>query len=117
MELPRDSVLLRIFIGENDLYEGEPLFKVIVLRAREQHLAGATVFRGPMGFGKSSNIDKKAVLRLSFDSPIVIEIIDTEEKIRSFLPTVEAIMGPGLVTMERVEAIFYKARTIKPDIE
>ena len=109
MELPRDAVLLRIFIGENDLYEGEPLFKAIVLRAREQHLAGATVFRGPMGFGKSSHTDKNAVLRLSFDSPIVIGMIDTEEKIRSFLPTVEAIMGPGLITIERVEAIFYKA--------
>jgi hypothetical protein len=110
MELPRDAVLLRIFIGENDLFQGEPLFKVIVLRAREQHLAGATVFRGPMGFGKSSHLDKNAVLRLSFDSPIVIEMVDTEEKIRSFLPTVEAIIGPGLVTIERVEAIFYKGK-------
>jgi hypothetical protein len=108
MELPRDAVLLRIFIGENDLFQGEPLFKVIVLRAREQHLAGATVFRGPMGFGKSSHLDKNAVLRLSFDSPILIEMVDTEEKIRSFLPTVESILGPGLVTIERVEAIFYK---------
>ncbi|HEY2423028.1 MAG TPA: DUF190 domain-containing protein [Chthoniobacterales bacterium] len=108
MELPRDAVLLRIFIGENDLFQGEPLFKVIVLRAREQHLAGATVFRGPMGFGKSSHLDKNAVLRLSFDSPIVIEMVDTEEKIRSFLPTLESILGPGLVTIERVEAIFYK---------
>ena len=110
MELPRDAVLLRIFIGENDLFQGEPLFKVIVLRAREQHLAGATVFRGPMGFGKSSHLDKNAVLRLSFDSPIVIEMVDTEEKILSFLPTVESILGPGLVTIERVEAIFYKGK-------
>ncbi|HEX6566044.1 MAG TPA: DUF190 domain-containing protein [Chthoniobacterales bacterium] len=110
MELPRDAVLLRIFIGENDLYHGEPLFKAIVLSAREQHLAGATVFRGPMGFGKSSHLDKNTILRLSFDSPIVIEIVDTEEKIRSFLPAVEAIIGPGLVTIERVEAIFYKGK-------
>ena len=110
MELPRDAILLRIFIGENDLYQGEPLFKVIVLRAREQHLAGATVFRGPMGFGKSSHLDSKAILRLSFDSPILIEIVDTEEKIQSFLPTIEQIMGPGLVTMERVQAIFYKGK-------
>ena len=114
MELPRDAVLLRIFIGENDLYQGEPLFKAIVLRAREQHLAGATVFRGPMGFGKSSHLDKNAILRLSFDSPIVIEMVDTEEKIRSFLPTVEAIIGPGLVTIERVEAIFYKGTNDQP---
>ncbi|PWT80078.1 MAG: hypothetical protein C5B58_12370 [Acidobacteria bacterium] len=110
MELPRDAVLLRIFIGEHDLFEGEPLFKVIVLRAREQHLAGATVFRGPMGFGKSSHVDKNAVLRLSFDAPIVIEMVDTEENIRSFLPTVENTIGPGLVTMERVDAIFYKGK-------
>jgi uncharacterized protein len=110
MQLPRDAVLLRIFIGENDLFEGEPLFKVIVLKAREQHLAGATVFRGPMGFGKASHVDKNAVLRLSFDSPIVIEMVDTEEKIRSFLPTVDGIIGPGLVTLERVDAIFYKGK-------
>ena len=114
MEIPRDAVLLRIFIGENDLYQGEPMFKAIVLRAREQHLAGATVFRGPMGFGKSSHLDKNAILRLSFDSPIVIEMVDTEEKIRSFLPTVEAIIGPGLVTIERVEAIFYKGTNDQP---
>jgi uncharacterized protein len=110
MDLPRDAVLLRIFIGENDLYQGEPLFKVIVLRAREQHLAGATVFRGPMGFGKSSHLHSNTILRLSFDSPIVIEIVDTEEKIRSFLPTIEPIMGPGLVTMERVQTISYKGK-------
>lgn len=114
MELPKDAVLLRIFIGENDLYQGEPLFKVIVLRAREQHLAGATVFRGPMGFGKSSHLQSNAILRLSFDSPIVIEIVDTEEKIQSFLPTIEPIMGPGLVTMERVQAIFYKGKNDQP---
>ncbi|MBV8276092.1 MAG: DUF190 domain-containing protein [Verrucomicrobia bacterium] len=110
MELPRDAVLLRIFIGENDLYQGEPLFKVIVMRAREQHLAGATVFRGPMGFGKSSHLDHNAILRLSFDSPIVIEMVDTEEKIQSFLPTIESIIGPGLVTLERVQAIFFKGK-------
>ncbi|MBV8215787.1 MAG: DUF190 domain-containing protein [Verrucomicrobia bacterium] len=110
MELPRDAVLLRIFIGENDLYQGEPLFKVIVMRAREQHLAGATVFRGPMGFGKSSHLDHNAILRLSFDSPIVIEMVDTEEKIQSFLPTIESIIGPGLVTLERVKAIFFKGK-------
>ena len=114
MELPRDAVLLRIFIGENDLYQGEPLFKVIVLRAREQHLAGATVFRGPMGFGKSSHLDSKAILRLSFDSPIVIEMVDTEEKIQSFLPTIEPIIGPGLVTVQRVQAILYQAKNDQP---
>lgn len=114
MELPRDAVLLRIFIGENDLYQGEPLFKAIVLRAREQHLAGATVFRGPMGFGKSSHLHNSAILRLSFDAPIVIEMVDAEEKIQSFLPTIEPIIGPGLVTLERVHAIFYKGKNDQP---
>jgi uncharacterized protein len=114
MELPRGATLLRIFIGENDRYEGEPLFKAIVLRAREQHLAGATVFRGPMGFGKSSHLDNNAILRLSFDSPIVIEMVDTEEKIQSFLPTIERMIGPGLVTVERIQAIFYKGKDDQP---
>ena len=111
MELPRDASLLRIFIGESDQYQGDPLFKVIVLKAREHHLAGATVFRGPMGFGKSSHLHTSGILRLSFDLPIVIEIVDSEEKIQSFLATIEGILGPGLVTIERVQAIFYKAKT------
>jgi uncharacterized protein len=114
MELPRDAILLRIFIGENDLYEGEPLFKAIVLRAREQHLAGATVFRGPMGFGKSSHLHNNTILRLSFDSPIVIEIVDTEENIQTFLPAIERMIGPGLVTREHVQAIFYKGEGDQP---
>ena len=114
MELPTDATLLRIFIGENDLYQGEPLFKAIVLSAREHQLAGATVFRGPMGFGKSSHLDKNAILRLSFDSPIVIEMVDTEEKIQSFLPTIERMLGPGLVTMERVQAILYEGNGDQP---
>jgi uncharacterized protein len=114
MELPRDALLLRIFIGEKDEYQGEPLFKTIVLRARAQHLAGATVFRGPMGFGKSSHLQTSGILRLSFDLPVVIEIVDTEEKIQNFLPTIESIIGPGLVTIERVQAIFYKGQTDQP---
>lgn len=114
MELPRDASLLRIFIGERDEYQGEPLFKVIVLRAREQHLAGATVFRGPMGFGRSSHLHTSGILRLSFDLPIVIEIVDTEEKIQGFLTTIEEIIGPGLITIERVQAIFYKGKTDQP---
>jgi uncharacterized protein len=110
MELPRDASLLRIFIGESDEHQGEPLFKAIVLKAREHHLAGATVFRGPMGFGKSSHLHTSGVLRLSFDLPIVIEIVDSEEKIQSFLAAIEGILSPGLVTIERVQAIFYKAQ-------
>jgi hypothetical protein len=111
MELPRDALLLRIFIGENDVYLGEPLFKAIVLKARENQLAGATVFRGPLGFGKSSHLHTNEILRLSFDRPVVIEIVDTEERIQSFLPTIKDIIGPGLVTVERVQAIFYKGQT------
>jgi hypothetical protein len=114
MELPRDASLLRIFIGERDEYEGQPLFKVIVLRAREHHLAGATVFRGPMGFGRSSHLHTSGILRLSFDLPIVIEIVDTEEKIQSFLTHIEGVLGPGLVTLERVQAIFYKGKSDQP---
>lgn len=111
MELPRDALLLRIFIGENDVYEGEPLFRVMVLKARENQLAGATVFRGPLGFGRSSHLHTNDILSLSFDLPIVIEIVDSEEKIQSFLPTIDKIMGPGMVTIERVQAIFYKGQT------
>ena len=113
MELPREASLLRIFIGERDEYQGEPLFKGIVLKAREQQLAGATVFRGPIGFGKSSHLSS-GILRLSLDLPIVIELVDTQEKIQSFLTTIEGILAPGLVTIERVQAIFYKGKTDQP---
>ncbi|MBV8814232.1 MAG: DUF190 domain-containing protein [Verrucomicrobia bacterium] len=110
MELPRDALLLRIFIGEKDEYQGQPLYRVLVLKAREMHLAGATVFRGPMGFGRSSHLHTSGILRLSFDLPMVIEIVDTEEKIQGYLVQIESIIGAGLVTSERVQAIFYKGR-------
>lgn len=110
MELPQDALLLRIFIGEKDEYEGQPLFKALVLKAREMHLAGATVFRGPLGFGRSSHLHTSGILRLSFDLPIVIEIVDTEEKIQSFVAQIESMVGGGLITVERVQAIFYKGR-------
>jgi len=110
MELPQDALLLRIFIGEKDEYEGQPLFKALVLKAREMHLAGATVFRGPLGFGRSSHLHSSGFLRLSFDLPIVIEIVDTEEKIQSFVAQIESTVGGGLITVERVQAIFYKGR-------
>jgi PII-like signaling protein len=114
MESPTDARLLRIFIGENDVYQGEPLFRAIVLKACENQLAGATVFRGPLGFGRSSHLHSNEILRLSFDRPVVIEIVDTEEKIQNFLPIVQKILGPGLVTIEQVQAIFYKGRTGQP---
>jgi uncharacterized protein len=110
MELPKEALLLRIFLGESDELEGEPVFQKIVLKAREMNLAGATVLRGPLGFGRSSHLHASSAFRLSKDLPIVIEIVDTEQKIQEFLVAVEDIVGAGLITLERVQAIFYKAK-------
>jgi uncharacterized protein len=108
MELPHEAMLLRIFIGEADEYDGAPLYEKIVLQAREQKMAGATVLRGPMGFGKRSHLHTAKILRLSMDLPIVIEIVDTEEKIRAFLPALDRLITGGLVTLEKVQAILYR---------
>ena len=108
MEVPRDSMLLRIFIGESDRWNHKPLYEAIVLKAREMHLGGATVLRGPMGFGKSSRMHTAKILRLSMDLPIVIEIVDSEEKIQAFLPALEEMMSGGMVTLERVHVIEYR---------
>ena len=107
MEVPHDSMLLRIFIGESDRWNHKPLYEAIVLKAREMHLGGATVLRGPMGFGKSSRMHTAKILRLSMDLPIVIEIVDSEEKINAFLPALEGMMSGGMVTLERVQVIEY----------
>jgi uncharacterized protein len=107
MHIPQDAVLLRIFIGESDRYEHRPLYEAIVLRARELQLAGATVLRGPMGFGKSSHLHTAKILRLSMDLPMVIEIVDSEEKVNAFLPVLDQMMGGGLVTLERAKVIRY----------
>jgi len=109
MQIPRDAMLLRIFIGEDDKSRdtGRPLYEAIVMKAREMHLAGATILRGPMGFGHSSRLHTAKILRLSEDLPIVIEIVDSEEKINGFLPALEAMMGSGLVTLEKVQVIQY----------
>jgi PII-like signaling protein len=109
VEIPRDAVLLRIFIGENDKWQGRPLYEAIVLRAREQHLAGATVLRGPMGFGHSARLHTAKILRLSEDLPLVIEIVDSKENIEGFLPILDSMMGSGLITMERVQVLHYGA--------
>jgi PII-like signaling protein len=109
MHLPQDAMLLRIFIGESDRWHHQPLYEAIVLKARELHLAGATVLRGPMGFGKSSRLHTAKILRLSMDLPIVIEIIDSEEKLSAFLPMLDEIMKGGLVTLEKVKVIDYRA--------
>ncbi len=107
MNLPEDAVLLRIFIGESDRFEHKALYEAIVLKARERGLAGATVLRGPMGFGKSSHLHTAKILRLSMDLPMVIELVDTEEKINQFLPDLDRMMGGGLVTLEKVKVIRY----------
>src|SRR5436190_6868968 len=109
MHLPHDAMLLRIFLGESDRWKHQPLYEAIVLKAREQHIAGATVLRGPMGFGKSSRLHTAKILRLSMDLPLVIEIVDSEEKIKAFLPVLEEMMKGGLLTMEKVNVIDYRA--------
>ena len=108
MQIPREAVLLRIFIGESDRWEHKPLYEAIVLKAREMHLAGATVLRGPMGFGKSSRLHTAKILRLSMDLPLVIEIVDSEEKINAFVPVLDPMIGGGLVTLEKVKVIEYR---------
>src|SRR5437870_13606097 len=110
MHLPEDAVLLRIFIGESDRYQHRPLYEAIVLKARELELAGATVLRGPMGFGKSSHLHTAKILRLSIELPIVIEIVDSEEKVNAFLPVLDEIMGGGLVTLERAKVIRHRSQ-------
>jgi uncharacterized protein len=109
MQIPHEAVLLRIFIGESDRWEHKPLYEAIVLKARELHLAGATVLRGPMGFGKSSRLHTAKILRLSMDLPLVIEIVDSDEKIQAFLPVLNKMMGGGLLTLEKVRVIEYRA--------
>lgn len=108
MELPHEAVLLRIHLGEADKWHHQPLYEAVVLKARELHMAGATVLRGPMSFGRSSRLHTAKVLRLSQDLPLVIEIVDSEEKINALLPVLDGMMKGGLVTMEKVKVIQYK---------
>ncbi len=110
MQVPLDAILLRIFIGESDRWHHQPLYEAIVLKARELHLAGATVLRGPMGFGKSSRLHTSKILRLSMDLPLVIEIVDSEEKIQPFLPVLQEMVQGGLITMEKVKVIGYRGK-------
>jgi PII-like signaling protein len=107
MQLPKQAVLLRIFFGEDDKFGRSPLYEAIVMKAREMHLAGATVLRGPMGFGASSRLHTTKILRLSEDLPLVIEIVDSEEKINEFLPVLDDMMSSGLVTIEKVQVLHY----------
>src|SRR6185436_17125617 len=113
MQIPQDAVLLRIFIGESDRHRHQPLYEAIVLKAREMQMAGATVLRGPMGFGANSHLHTAKILRLSMDLPIVIEIVDSEEKINQFLPYLDEMVLEGLVTLEEVRVIKYRANKEK----
>ena len=110
MQIPKQALLLRIFFGEDDKLGGRPLYEAIVLKAREMHLAGATVLRGPMGFGASSRLHTTKILRLSEDLPLVIEIVDSEEKINEFLPVLDGMMSSGLVTLEKVQVLQYGSK-------
>ena len=109
MTLPQEGCLLRIFIGESDKHGGKPLYEWIVVRAREEGLAGATVLRGIMGFGANSHIHTAKILRLSEDMPIVVEIVDTRAKLEAFLDGIEGAIGAGLATLEKAEVRFYRS--------
>jgi PII-like signaling protein len=109
MTIPEEGSLLRIFVGESDRHGHHPLYEAIVLKAREQGLAGTTVLRGVMGFGKHSMIHTAKILRLSEDLPILIEIVDSREKVERFLPLLDDMITDGLVTLERVTVLQYKA--------
>jgi PII-like signaling protein len=108
MNLPEEGLLLRIFVGETDTYKGTALYEVIVLKARELNLAGATVFRGIMGYGAASRIHSIKLLRLSEDLPVMIEIVDSEENISRILPFLDETVKEGLITMEKVKVIKYR---------
>jgi uncharacterized protein len=108
-DLPQECMLLRIFLGESDEYNHRPLYKAIVVRARELRMAGATLLRGRMGFGRSNQLHNASILRLSFDLPLVLDIVDTPEKIEAFLPELKKMMPHGLITTERAQIIRYQA--------
>lgn len=107
MHVSQNAVMLRIFIGESDCYKHTPLYEAIVIRAREMRLSGATVLRGPLGFGQASRLHTSKILGVSQDLPLVIEIVDSEESINSFLPELDRMMVSGLVTLENVRVLHY----------
>ncbi len=114
MKLPEQGMLLRIFIGESDKYEGMPLYEKIVLKAREMNLAGATVTRGVMGFGADSRLHTSKFLRLSEDMPMVIELVDKEERLRLLIPFLDEAVEEGLITLEKVRVIKYRHSKSEP---
>lgn len=115
MHMSGEALLLRVFVGESDRHGARPLYEVIVLEARQAQLAGATVLKGVMGFGANSRVHTAKILRLSEDMPMVIEIVDTAEKIRAFLPRLDRLVGEGLVTMESVDVIWYRGNAQKQE--
>jgi uncharacterized protein len=115
MRPPSDAILLRAFLGEDDTYGSRPLYQAIVLKAREMHLAGATVFRGPLGFGHSTRVQSASLFHMSRDLPIVIEIVDTQDKIDSFLPALNEMMPGGIVTLEKAKILKYGPNEMRND--
>jgi PII-like signaling protein len=113
MKIPENGQLLRVYIGESDRWQHHPLYEAIVLKARELGLAGATVLRGVMGFGASSRLHTSKILRLSLDLPLVVEIVDAEEKIQLLLPYLEEMVTDGMVTVEDVRVVKYRANVAK----
>ena len=112
MKIPSEGKLLRVFIGELDKWEGQPLYEAIVLLARKNHMAGATVMKGFMGFGCKSHMHTAKLLRLSEDLPIIIEIVDSEEKINQFIPILDEMVQEGLITLEKANVIMYRANKV-----
>jgi PII-like signaling protein len=113
MQIPEQGQLLRIFIGESDKWEGKPLYEAIILKARELNVAGATMLRGMMGYGANSRIHTAKILRLSEDLPVIVEIVDSAEKIAALLPVVEEMVTEGLVTLEEIRVIKYRGAQSK----
>jgi PII-like signaling protein len=109
MKIPEEGELLRIFIGESDRWKGKPLYEAIILKARQMGIAGATMLRGMMGFGAASRIHTAKILRLSEDLPIVVEIVDSAEKIAALLPVIEEMVQEGLITLEKVRVLQYRS--------
>ena len=114
MALPQAGCLLRVFLGEDDKHQGRPLYEWLVLLARERGLAGATVIRGVMGFGAHSRLHTFKIERLSLDLPIVVEIVDTREKLEAFLAEIDPVIHEGLATIESAEVRFYRSRQPPP---
>jgi len=109
--LTGERTLMRIHIGERDKYRGRPLYEAIVQLLRQQHFAGATVLRGIAGFGATARLHTEKVLRLSLDLPLIVECVDTEEKIQAILPRLDEMIGGGLITLERAKVIMYRAHS------